>query len=110
MNNNNQSVRLCRLHLIFIVGIIIFLACQPNDTEDIQPDIDTFFKVYHTFLEWSQADSLQMADRHVLMDSALKQYNMKPAQFDTTLSYLEDNPTVFLEFLQQLNDSLENRD
>lgn len=88
---------------------VILLSCAKIEEPAIQPDIPRFFQVYLTFIELSQSDSTVLIDKSVLMDSALAIHNMDPAQFDTTLSYLEKNPELFLQAFEQFDDSLRTR-
>ena len=91
-------------YTLFIV--LLFLACNPKSEPEIQPDVDRFFQVYRTFILLSQEDSSGFVDKSALMDSALALHDMAPAEFDTTLSYLEKNPEIFLQAFEAFDDSL----
>lgn len=89
--------------------LLILLSCHKTEEPVIQPDIPRFFQVYLTFIELSQSDSTGLLDKRILMDSALAIHNMEPTQFDTTLSYLEKNPEIFLQAFEQFDDSLRSK-
>jgi|GEM_PF-4120643 len=86
---------------ILIIALLI-VACGQTDTEkaEIEPDTDKFFHVYKTFILSVNSDSTEKYDRRALLDSALKQHDMSLAQFDTTMSFLEKNPKIFLEKME----------
>jgi hypothetical protein len=86
--------------------VLLFLACGQNSGPKIQPDVDRFFQVYRTFILLSQEDSTGFVDKSALMDSALALHEMAPAEFDTTLSYLEKHPEIFLQAFEAFDDSL----
>lgn len=79
--------------------IFLLLNCRSQPPQ-IQPNVDQFFKVYGDLMTLTIADSLGMADRSALLDSALKLNHMSQAQFDTTLAYLERNPEAFIQALE----------
>lgn len=79
--------------------IVILLRCR-SQAPQTKPDVDLFFQVYGDLMTLTVADSLGMADRSALLDSALKLNNMSQAQFDTTLAYLERNPEAFIKALE----------
>ena len=93
------------IFLILIAWMILF-SCSKREKPTIQPDVDRFFKVYQTFIDLYQAESSRLLDESVLMDSALVLHRMDPAQFDTTLAYLERHPDIFLQAFEQFDDSL----
>ncbi len=90
-----------------ILTLLFILACsRPEREPAIKPDVPRFFQVYLTFLQLNEADSTGLVDQSVLMDSALAQHNMAAEQFDSTLSYLERNPELFLQAFEMFDDSL----
>ena len=89
-----------------VLLLFTVLACSKTEEPGIKPDVPQFFVVYQTFIELVQNDSTGMVEKEILMDSALALHGMEPAQFDTTLSYLERNPELFIEAFQMFDDSL----
>ncbi len=76
---------------------LLFLACGENTEQaELEPDTDKFFDVYKTFILAVNSDSIEQYDRSTLLDSALRQHGMTLAQFDTTMSFLEKHPKIFL--------------
>ncbi|MBN1561448.1 hypothetical protein JW998_14430 [candidate division KSB1 bacterium] len=89
--------------------LLIFFSCSRRKEPAVKPDIPRFFQVYETFIELNQADHAPFMDKSALMDSALALHDMSPAQFDTTLAYLERHPEIFLQAFEQFDDSLRAR-
>ncbi|MBN1466544.1 hypothetical protein JXA02_12340 [candidate division KSB1 bacterium] len=89
-----------------LCALLLVLACSKGD-ETVRPDVARFFQVYQTFVELNQADGNLFMDKSALMDSALTLHEMSPAQFDTTLAYLERHPEIFLQAFEQFDDSLQ---
>lgn len=95
--------------LIMLVSILL-LACSRNETPKIKPDVDKFFQVYETYLLLAEETAMTDSQKTVMLDSALNRHHMSPAQFDTTLNYMESHPREFYEhfkiFSQELEDTL----
>ncbi len=95
-----------RIAVFFLLLIITFSSCTRKETPTIKPDVEQFFEVYMTFLELSRSDSLQLTDKSALMDSALSLHGMDEAVFDTTLTYLEKHPDIFLQAFEKFDAKL----
>ncbi len=93
--------------LVTVVFLCFFMTCSaPEKQEAIKPDVPKFFQVYQTFIELNASDSTGMIEKSLLMDSALALHGMDAAQFDSTLSYLEKNPEIFLQAFEMFDDSM----
>lgn len=93
--------------LIALIALCFFITCSTSKKQEaIKPDVPKFFQVYQTFIQLNANDSTGMTDKSVLMDSALALHGMDAAQFDTTLSYLEKNPDIFLQAFEMFDDSM----
>lgn len=90
----------------FLLLSLLLLACSTEKKASVQPDVPLFFEVYRTFIELNQADSLGTTEESVLMDSALALHQMNPAQFDSTLKFLENHPEIFMQVFEAFDDSL----
>lgn len=88
--------------LIFFLAILV-LSCAEIETKAAQPDLDKFFEVYAEFLELSQSDSLNQADKNVLMDSAFVLHGMDSTAFDSALAYFEKRPDLFLDAFEKFD-------
>lgn len=87
--------------------LLMIIACSSPEKQDtIKPDVPRFFEVYRTFIQLNENDSTGMIEKSVLMDSALALHGMDAAQFDSTLSYLEKNPELFLQAFELFDDSM----
>jgi hypothetical protein len=92
--------------LLILSTLLMFFSCSRDNEPPIKPDVPRFFQVYLAFIELNQADQARFMDKSALMDSVLTLYDMSPAQFDTTLAYLECHPEIFLQAFEQFNDTL----
>ncbi len=89
-----------------LCAFVIMFSCSSDDEPAVRPDVARFFQVYLTFIELSESNSNLDVDKSALMDSALALYEMSPAQFDTTLAYLERHPEIFMQAFEQFDDTL----
>lgn len=93
--------------LLFLIPFLMLSCSKSEKAPIIKPDVPKFFQVYLTFLQLNEGDSTGMTEKSILMDSALAMHDMTAAQFDTTLSYLERHPDLFLEAFEMFDDSLQ---